>query len=71
MQVTIKVLEDAKVGVEEIIDAGVAVLIVEHILPCALDLQIHFEFEFEYRGKQCVFNVICTLQCVYSCKLDV
>ncbi|KAF2447907.1 hypothetical protein P171DRAFT_453049 [Karstenula rhodostoma CBS 690.94] len=47
VQVTSKVLENAKDRVQVMIDTGSGALIVDHILPCALDLQIGFEFEAE------------------------
>ncbi|PVH90568.1 hypothetical protein DM02DRAFT_433058 [Periconia macrospinosa] len=45
VQVTSKVLEDAKYVIEEMVDSGAGALVIEQILPRALDLRIEFEIE--------------------------
>jgi hypothetical protein len=47
VQMTSKVLEDATDVVKVMIDSGAGALIVDHVLPEGLGVQIDFEFEAE------------------------
>ncbi|KAJ8108349.1 hypothetical protein OPT61_g8231 [Boeremia exigua] len=51
LQVTSKVLDDAKKVVKVMIESGAGGLVVEHILPKGLGLQIDFEIEDESSGE--------------------